>query len=456
MTADLVGRSAAALAAMVRDGEVTAVEVVRAHLARIAATDARLGAFQRLRAAAALEEAAQVDTRDDRAGLPLAGVPVAVKDVVDVTGEPTTHGSAALPAPPATRDDPTVARLRAAGAVVVGKTRGPELSAWGASDNVFGTALNPWDPGRSPGGSSGGSAAAVAAAMVPLALGSDGLGSIRIPAAACGVAGVKPGSGVVPMDAGGRGEHWYGMTQYGPLATTAADVALGLDVLADAGDRYRTALTDDRPLRVAVSTAPPTAGIVTARHLRDAVGRAGRLLREARHHVEVGDPPHAPSETPAILARWAMGVRDDAEHLGLDLARAEPRTVTLVRLGGRFARRFPVRDEQAVSWRERLADFLADHDVVVTPTLAQAPLRARAWHRLPWAVNFPANLRFAPFPSPWNLADAPAAAVPMGIGPRGLPQSVMVAAPHGREADVLRVMATLEAAAPWPRHAPFD
>lgn len=450
---DVVGRSATELAAAVRAGELTAVEVVRAHLDRIDAMDARIGAFEVVRRDRALDEAAAVDVRDDRGELPLAGVPVAIKDVVDVEREPTRHGSAAIPAPPAAGDDVTVQRLRAAGAVVVGKTRGPELSIWGASDNVFGIARNPWDLARTPGGSSGGSAAAVAAGMVPLALGSDGLGSIRIPAACCGIVGIKPGSGVVPMQVAGRDEHWFGMSQYGPLATTVADLRLGLDVLAGT-ERFRAgADADSGALRIAVSTAPPSPGIVTARAIRQAVGRAGSLLARAGHHVVQSDPPTSPRDTPAILARWTMGAARDADDLGLDLAACESRTATHVRLGRWFARRYPVRESQAASWRGRLDAFFARHDAVVTPTLAQLPIAARPWHTLPWVANLQANLRFAPFPSLWNLADAPSAAVPMGTVD-GLPLSVMVSAPHGREEVVLRVLAELEAAAPWPRHAP--
>lgn len=446
-------RTATQLAAAVRAGATSAVDVVRGSLDRITALDGRIGAFELVRHDAALAEAGAVDARPDRSELALAGVPVAIKDVVDVAGEHTRYGSAAIPTAPATDDDITVQRLRAAGAVVVGKTRGPELSIWGASDNVRGEAVNPWDTTRVSGGSSGGSAAAVAAGMVPLALGSDGLGSIRIPAAACGLVGIKPGSGVVPMEIPGRDDHWFGMSQYGPLATTVADLALGLDVLADA-DHYRRVIdADHRPLRVAVSTAPPALGVVTAKSYRDAVGRAGSLLARAGHHVVQADPPYSPRESLSILNRWTMGAARDAEDLRLDLAAAEPRTVMHVRAGRFFERIHPVRESQAASWRERLVGFFAAHDVVITPTLAQPPIAARSWHTRSWLANLQANMRYAPFPSAWNLADAASAAVPMGTD-RGLPLSVMVTAPNGREETVLRVLAELERLAPWPRHAP--
>ena len=163
--ADWVGRPAADIAAAVRAGEVTAGEVVAGHIARMSRLNAELGAFTRIRAAEAAAEARAVDARPDRAELPLAGVPVAVKDCVAVTGEPMSYGSAAFAATPLQHDHPVVARLRAAGAVVVGLTNLPELAIYPFTDSVYGIARNPWDQRRTPGGSSGGSAAAVAAAL---------------------------------------------------------------------------------------------------------------------------------------------------------------------------------------------------------------------------------------------------------------------------------------------------
>ncbi|MFC7572853.1 amidase family protein [Klenkia terrae] len=191
----LVGLPATELAARVRSGELSAVEVVRAHLAHIDAVEARIGAYRVLRHDAALAEAAEVDARPDRARLPLAGVPVAVKDNVAVAGETATDGTAAAPAVVAPADHPVVARLRAAGAVVVGITRVPELCVFAATDGPGTVTRNPWDTALSPAGSSGGSAAAVASGGVPLAHGNDGMGSLRLPAAACGLVTLKPGTG---------------------------------------------------------------------------------------------------------------------------------------------------------------------------------------------------------------------------------------------------------------------
>jgi amidase len=185
-TAAAPTRPATALAADVRAGALSPVDTVRAALDRIAALDGRVGAFQLVRAERALDEAATLARRPDLGALPLAGVPVAIKDNVAVAGEPMRVGTAATRDVPSAEDHEVVARLRAAGAVVVGLTRVPELCIWPFSDGPLGTARNPWKLDRTPGGSSGGSAAAVAAGMVPIALGNDGLGSVRIPRPAAG------------------------------------------------------------------------------------------------------------------------------------------------------------------------------------------------------------------------------------------------------------------------------
>ncbi len=249
---DWAGRTAAEIAAAVREKRTTPREVVARHLARIERLDGRIGAFRAVRAEAALTEADEVGARGDLGELPLAGVPVAVKDNLAVRGESVRVGSAATPDAPAGSDHVTVARLRAAGAVVVGLTNVPELCVFGTTDGVHGTARNPWDPARSAGGSSGGSAAAVAAGMVPLALGNDGMGSLRIPAANCGLVTLKPGHGVVPAGIGDG--DWFGMSENGPLATTVEDLRLMLAVLADTAVRSRE---DAGALRVAASLRSP-------------------------------------------------------------------------------------------------------------------------------------------------------------------------------------------------------
>jgi len=247
---DLIGQTAVALAGLVRSRRVSPVDIVQAHLERVAAFDDRVGAFQVVQATRALAEAESLAARGDLAELPFAGVPVAVKDNVPVAGEPMRNGSSATPTGPCETDHEVVRRLRAAGAIILGKTRVPELCAWGTTDSAFGITRNPWNLRRTAGGSSGGSAAAVAAAMLPVALGNDALGSIRIPAACCGLIGIKPGSGVVPSGVGANG--WFGMSENGPLATTVGDTALMLSVLA--GRRDLATPVEPRRLRVALST----------------------------------------------------------------------------------------------------------------------------------------------------------------------------------------------------------
>src|SRR5664279_2349504 len=186
--------TAAAISAAVRAGTSTATEAVTEALDRIADRDPALRAFVVVRRQTALAEAAALDDQPDRAELPLAGVPVAIKDNIAVTGEALRNGSRATSAEPATGDHPVVARLRAAGAIVVGITAVPELCIWGSTDSPAAITRNPWNTDRVPGGSSGGSAAAVASGMVPIAHGADGMGSIRVPAASCGCSASSPGT----------------------------------------------------------------------------------------------------------------------------------------------------------------------------------------------------------------------------------------------------------------------
>ena len=255
---DLCTLTAREMASRVRSRVVSPAELVSAHLERIAAREPLIGAFQLVRADQALAEAAALADRADLADLPLAGVPVAIKDNVDVAGEPTRAGSAATSPEPAAADDELVVRLRAAGCVIIGKTQLPELAIWPFTEPASAAATrNPWDRSRTPGGSTGGGAAAVAAGMAALALGSDGGGSIRIPAACCGLFGLKPAPGRVPLP-GGRSEHWFGMSAFGPLVRTVTDAAIMLEILAGATG-YAEPRPPERPLRIAFSARHPLA-----------------------------------------------------------------------------------------------------------------------------------------------------------------------------------------------------
>ena len=442
-------KSATQIAAAVRAGDTTAREQTEAALARIDAGNARFNAFREVRVFAALKEADEVDRRPDRGDLPLAGVPIAIKDNVPVTGEVMTNGSAATSREPQQHDHPVVARLRAAGAVVVGITAVPELCVFGATDSPGHVTHNPWDLSRTPGGSSGGSAAAVAAGMVPVAHGNDGMGSIRIPSACCGLVGIKPGEGVVPADAGEN--DWYGMAENGPLATTVADAALVLSVMA--GRPELAGIREPGGLRVAVSTSAPGGPTPVAKPWAAAARETGVLLRDAGHRVSEDSPAYGQRTMPSAIARWFAGTTIDVDELpGRDLLQARTRRHAAA---GRALRRlgFP-KEKGRQRWQQTAQRFFDSYDVLVTPGLAQPPIAAKEWSQRGWLANLTANARFAPFGAPWNLAGWPAMIVPAGPDAGGRPLAVQLVAPPGGEALLLGLAAQLEQLRPWPRTAP--
>jgi amidase len=442
--------TAAETARAVRDRTTTARAAVEAALARIDAVDDVVGAYRVVRHDAALAEADAVDARADLARLPLAGVPVAVKDNVPVAGEAMRDGSAGSSAAPQPSDHEVVRRLRAAGAVVVGITQVPELCVFGATDSPFGTARNPWDTSRTPGGSSGGSAAAVASGTVAVAHGNDGMGSIRIPSACCGLVGVKPGFGVVPADLGNGS--WFGMAENGPLATTVGDAALVLSVLADRPELGDVGVPSS-PLRVAWSVRSPVVGGRVDAAYADAARRTGQALARAGHDVRESDPPYRTSTGLAALARWFAGTELDAQLLA-DRSRMERRTARHAALGRAVLRAGYPKEHGRSAWRRAAEQFFAQHDVLVTPALAQRPLRSVRWGERGWLRNVVANSTYAPFAAPWNLAGWPAMVVPAGQHPKGTPLAVQLVAPPGGEALLLQVAAQLERAQPWERLAP--
>jgi amidase len=449
----VVGLPATELAALVRSGRVTAVEVVRAHLAHLDEVEPRVGAFRVVRREAALAEAHAVDTALTRFAMPLAGVPVAVKDNVAVAGELCTDGVAARTGPPETRDHEVVTRLRRAGAVVVGITRVPELCLYGATDGPGTVSRNPWDTARSPAGSSGGSAAAVASGAVPLAHGNDGMGSLRLPAAACGLVTLKPGRGVVP---GGIGaDDWSGMAVNGALATTVADLAVAHAVLA--GDEPAPPEAPGRPLRIAVSTRSPVPGARADGPARAAVDAVVAALTAAGHTVVRRDPPITPGAAGGALARWMAGAADDAARLGVPLADLQPRSRTHARIGRAVRAAGLVRPATAERFRERMTAFFAGADLLLTPVTTGPPLPARPWHERSFLVNVAANAHWAPWTAAWNLAGLPALVLPAGTRPTGQPLAVQLVGPPGAERRLLWVAGELERRQPWRRYAPvFD
>ena len=433
-------QSAAQIATAVRDGRTSAVDVVTTHLARIDRHNGTLGALRATRHALALAEAAEVDARPDRDRLPLAGVPVAIKDNIAVAGEQARHGSAATDPAVAQSDDELVARLRRAGAVVVGISAMPELAAWAyTSSTAYGVTRNPWDVSRDPGGSTGGGAVAVATGMAALALGTDGGGSLRVPAAYCGLVGLKPGQGVVPLP-GGVAEHWCGLSAAGPIARTAADAALALAVL---GGNEPAPLPHVGRMRIAVSLRCPVPTSRADAHQRAAITLAADRLRALGHEVVEANPPYPPTLVQRWSRRWWAGIALDAEQLGVDENLLEPRTRRMVAKGRRVLRAGGPRPQVATAWRDRASAWFADYDAVLMPTTATTPPAAGAFDGKGYLATFLAAGKSWPYCQAWNLAGLPALSAPVGLRD-GLPLSVQLATRAGRELDLLALAARLQ------------
>jgi amidase len=448
-----VGETAVGIAAAVRSGRVPPTEVLEQHLDRIAALDDQVGAFRLLRTEEVRAEARALEDRGDLDGLALAGVPVAIKDNVDLAGDPTRNGSAATSPEPAAADDELVRRLREAGALLVGKTNVPELCLWPFTESeAYGATRNPWSLDHTPGGSSGGSAAAVAAAMVPIALAADGGGSIRMPASNCGLVGLKPGHGVVPFPQTGVST-WARMSEFGPLATTVADLALALDVLAG-GDRFRAVAPPERPLRVGVSAKPGAVGVKVDPRVRAVMDATADALAGAGHRVERVDPPWRNGDAAPFLQRVFHGCAEDADRMTWEAL--EPRTRAEARAGRLLRRARSAPDGPPRKVLARFQAWFADHDLLLSPTLAQPPLRIGAYQGKGLAGTLLGLTAYMPFPPPFNLVGFPAASVPAGATDDGLPLGVQLAAAPGGEALLLSVARQLETLRPWPRNAPLE
>jgi amidase len=446
-----VGSTAKQIARAVRRGDASAAEVVADHLAHIRARGGALNALRIVRESEAIAEADAVDAQEELVNLPLAGVPVAVKENTAIAGLPTWNGSAAARSAVAEKDHEVVRRLRGAGAVVVATSRAPELSIWPFTDDAESVTHNPWRIDRTPGGSSGGAGAAVAAGLVPIAHGNDGLGSVRIPAAACGLVGIKPGTGVVPSQMGAN--DWYGMAEHGILATTVADATVGLAVLAGWAPPQ---LVEPSKLRFAVSDRSPVSGVRPDAPARAALSSATRLLVGAGHDTAVRHPSYPTMLGLRTIATWCAAVYNDVDAAGMDVAALSPRTRRHIALGGWALRHGYVREEHRIQWRERCLAWFADNhvDVLMTPALASSPPAAQPYVSRSWTTNVLTSLRFAPFAGPWNVAGFPAIVVPMGVRPDGLPVAVQLVGTPGTELTLLAVAGQLEQASPWLRHAP--
>lgn len=450
---------AAAQARMLADGELTAPELLEIYLDRIAGLDSRLRCYRVVLPDSARYEAAVAQDRlDEGERLPLLGVPIAIKDDVDVAGEVTTFGGGAH-GPAATSDAEVVRRLRAAGAVIIGKTNVPELMMFPYTESLtFGATRNPWNLKRSPGGSSGGSAAAVAAGLAPLALGSDGGGSIRIPASWCGVFGIKPQRDRVPLEP--HDNAWQGLSVSGPLARSVMDAALFLDATSSVpgpeGEFVAAAAREPGRLRIALSAKSPTPlPVRVGKAELAALHEAGALLRDLGHEVVTRDPDYPPSATLTnYLPRYLRGISDDADAQAHP-ERLEARTRNLARAGSLFSdrRMSALRDaEAAVS--ARIQSIFDDVDVVVTPGNAAGPPCIGAYQRRGAVWTLLAAAQRVPYQQVWNLTGQPAAAVPWDYDGDGLPIAVqLVGRPYG-EATLLSLSAQIETARPWAHRRP--
>jgi amidase len=445
-TEDIAFAGAARQMQLLRERALGARELVELCLRRIERLDPELNAFRLVDAGGALEQADAAQRRLDAGDTaPLLGVPVAVKDNLDVAGLDTRHGLGAIPAP-AGADAEAVRRLRAAGAVILGKTNMPELAMWGhiTESATFGPTRNPWDPSRTTCGSTGGGAAAVAAGMAPLALGSDGGGSIRLPAAACGLFGLKPQRGRIPLD------HWFGLTVLGGLGRTVADVALLTEVLAEI-PLLDAARTDPRPLRIAVSLKP----VLPAKPrepARKAVEGTADLLRSLGHELRERDPRY-PQMFPLIMPRYLAGVAQDAERHGAGERRTRRMAAVGRRLSGRPLRRALEREPAVAA---RLGELFEEHDILLTPAMAHQPGAADGWAGKGAFATFDGGRPYVCYTAPWNYTGQPAAAVPAGFDGDGMPVGVQLVGRPGDEATLVALAAQIERTRPWAdRRPPF-
>lgn len=448
-----IGRGAQQIAAAVRSGQAEPRRIVQQHLERIERLNPQLGAFRQVRREEAPAEADALAARADLAALPLAGVPIAVKDNVAVTGEQTRNGSAASPTATNSADHPVVARLRAAGAIVVGLTNVPELCLTPMTDSVYGIARNPWNRQSTPGGSSGGSAAAVSAALVPIAHGTDGLGSIRIPASLCGLAGIKPGAGVVPpnLDADGRPE-WFGMSENGPLATSVGDAALALSVMAD--DPALMQLDDPGAVRIGLSVRSTQFGLPIDHRCEAAVVATGDLLATSGHTVRRHTTRYPMWLGPAALRTWYSCAYRDARTL--DTAKLDRSTRQMVGIGRALNAAHFGGAGARKRWRDGGAEaFFGDVDVLVLPAVPVPPPFAHRYGERAIVRNTLTSVLVGQLFGPWNIAGWPAMNVPAGVHDAGgWPIGVQLVARPGGERLLLALAAQIESARPWARHAP--
>ncbi|GAA1316325.1 amidase [Pseudonocardia xinjiangensis] len=455
--------TATELLAAYRAGELSPVEATRAVLDRVAERDAEVNAFCLVDADTAMASAARSEerwARGEPVGL-LDGVPVSIKDVMLTEGWPTLRGSRTIdPSGPWTVDGPPVARVRAHGAVLFGKTTTPELGWKGVTDNpLTGVTRNPWDPTRTAGGSSGGSAAAIQLGMGPLSLGTDGGGSVRIPAGFTGITAHKPTYGRVPAH---PASPFGTLAHIGPMARTAADTSLLLDVVSglDARDPWALAPTTSAVaalgtpvtgLRVAVS---PTLGYVEPDpEIVAAFTAAVEVFRAMGAEVEEADPGFGdPVEAFELL--WFVGAAKAIRHLGpaeralMDQGLIESAEATAGATAQEYVDAMGVRNELGTL----MGEFHSRYDLLLTPTLPIPAFEAGrevppGWPRKRWTS-------WTPFTYPFNMTQQPAASVPCGVTSAGLPVGLQIVGPRHADNAVLAAAHAFQEATAWHRRSP--
>ncbi len=448
------------LAADIRVGQVSPVEVVDALLARIERLNPQTNAFCLVlddEARAAARSAEEAVRRGETLG-PLHGVPVAIKDQMNVTGARVAFGSRLLADVVATEDAPVIAGLRAAGAILIGMTTMPEFGWQGHSwSPLYGMTVNPWNPARTTGGSSSGSAAAVAAGLVPLALGSDGAGSIRMPASFCGLVGLKPTYGRVAMYPVSVSEL---VTHYGPMARTVGDTALMLDAISGPDPRdpfclppptevYLDACEGEvRGLRIGWS--PDLGYAVVDPEVARIVGASVRRFAELGCTVEEANPGFADPVWAADQYLWAGAANRVANRLPEMEDQMDPGFVKAVRMMAErtlfdTARARLVRYDVAA----KMGELFGRYDLLVTPTMKMTAFGLDRTEE-----PYGPTLAWSPFTYPFNLTGEPAISIPCGWTEAGLPVGLQIVGPRFAEGRVLRAAAAFEAAQPWSDRRP--